>query len=174
MTKLLSVGIDPGVKKGAIGWVAADGMWHVETMPATNTEIRRIVKSLIDTMQWEEMAVVVALEKQWHRGTSADRLNGKNLSTFLEHYGALKCILELCGVEAPRSPTGRLVAGKAALVEVAPAEWQGALFGNLQRGETKDAAQEYVSRNLSKGKVLKSQADALCLALYARQWGRMR
>ena len=170
---ILGCGIDPGVK-GAIGWVAPDGIWRVETMPATNTEIWRIISTLVDTMKRGDLAVVIALEKQWHRGTSSDRLNGKNLSTFLQHYGALKAILELCGVEPLQSPTDRLLAGKAYLVEVEPRTWQSELLGATGKGETKDAAQEYVARNLSKGKVLKSQADALCLALYARQWGRMR
>ena len=145
------IGIDPGAH-GAIAVLRPDGYWGVIDMPGTNREIYKSLRRMV------MVGSTVVLEEQYHRGLS-DRMNGKNLTTFLCHYGGLQMALAALNAEPHM---------------VKPQTWQGALLGPLVKGETKDAAREYASRVIPKLKVKKSQADAVCLALYAKQLSKLK
>ena len=149
--KTTGVGIDPG-KSGAIAVIAPDGYWGVIDMPETNLAIYEALRKMCSN------PCAVALEQQNHRGLY-DKLNGAALTTFMSHYGALQMALAVIKVEP---------------MLVNPKTWQAALLGPLVKGETKDAAMEYAQRNIPKLKIKKSQADAVCLALYAQQSNRLK
>jgi hypothetical protein len=145
------IGIDPG-KHGAIAVIAPDGLWGVVDMPDTNAGILTVLRRSISA------GSIVVLEEQHHRGFS-DRLNGKTLTTFMSHYGALQMALASLNVQP---------------ITVAPKTWQAELLGSTATGETKDAAMEYANRCIPKLKIKKSQADAVCLALWGKQAGKLR
>ena len=149
--KTTGVGIDPG-RSGAIAVIAPDGYWGVIDMPAADLSIYEALRKICSS------SCVVALEKQNHRGLY-DKLSGSALTTFMSHYGALQMALAVLQVEP---------------MLVNPKTWQAALLGPLVKGETKDAAMEYAQRNIPKLKIKKSQADAVCLALYAQQCAKLK
>jgi hypothetical protein len=158
---VIYVGIDPG-KKGAIAVVFSNSFWEVWDMPETNIEIYAILHRLEYNSKncngW-----MVALEEQHHRGPS-DRMNGKILTGFMRHYGALEMALAILSVQP---------------IIVNPRTWQADLLGPIPTGDTKVAAMDYVSRCIPKLKVEKSQkvkkshVDAVCLALWVKQRSKM-
>jgi Holliday junction resolvasome RuvABC endonuclease subunit len=77
--------------------------------------------------------------------------------TFGQNYGGWRALLE--SLQIP-------------FVEPVPRKWQTAILGAIGKGESKAKAMEYVAKRYPQLQLRKKDsgiADAICLALYAKQ-----
>ena len=156
------VGIDPGVR-GAIAVIDSHGEWHVIDMPKQGSSGAMTVTCLLDSVRINHVHRSVAIEQQRAYGGQ-----GVVSSCALgQAYGWI------CGV------VDAWASGTVAIVErPLPQAWQTAVIGRRMKGgppakERALAVAAEAAPNIAlqtpRGRVLDGRADAICIALYAKQ-----
>lgn len=154
------IGIDPG-KKGAIAYRTSGNYADVIDMPEDDLEgVKEYLLKAIDGANLGRVLCCIEKQQNWGR---SDVLMGRKLTDYLMHYGRLVTILGLLGIKYREIPAKK---------------WQSDLLGPVPKGETKEAAIKYASQQVPYLKDVlkpktKGRADAMCLALYAEQLGKM-
>ena len=152
----VAIGIDPG-KKGAIGYLTSGGYGDVIDMPE---DIHECLKGIIQGADISR--VFCCVEKQGSWGLH-DKLQGKRLSEYLVHYGTILASLKILQIKYQ---------------EVPARTWQSSLLGPIPKNMTKIASAEYAGlvapwlKSRVKA-VTTGRADAICLAIYARETAKM-
>ena len=159
------VGIDPGVR-GAIAVIDSHGEWHVIDMPKQGSSGAMTVTCLLDSVRINHVHRFVAIEQQRAYGGQ-----GVVSSCALgQAYGWI------CGVVDVWS------SNTVAIVKHPPPQiWQPPIIGRRVDDGPKAKeralavaaeADPRIALQTPRGRVLDGRADAICIALYARQqWG---
>lgn len=141
-------GIDPGAT-GGVAIINGDG----ELVLAELFSTWKTLHDMLKAYSVAESSSLFALEK-----VSAMPGQGVvSMFTFGQNYGGWRSLLE--GLQIP-------------FIEPVPRKWQTSVLGAIPKGESKAKAMEYVSKRYPQLQLRKKDsgiADAICLALYAKQ-----
>ena len=156
------VGIDPGAR-GALAVVDSDGAWSAIDMPLQGAEGALEVSGMLAALRRRMDTVVVCVEHQRAYGGQ-----GVVSSCALgQSYGWIRGVVDAW-----------LGHARSAAHLVAPHEWQPAILGRRVKGgpTAKDRAlvvaaeaAPSIALRTPRGRVLDGRADAICIALFARQ-----